>query len=146
MFDELTKEIVVIQRELLNTKLTQDRFVKSKHDEQVGIFLGMIDLLDLIENFASTPGNTVGLDKVKRRIEKLLKTCHVKAIEFEHGQPILDSKAAYVLSVRNSEISEGCVIELIRKGYRWGDYVLRPAQVVLSQGSSPTDSGNTFLV
>jgi molecular chaperone GrpE len=34
-----------------------------------------------------------------------------------------------------SEADEGTVIEVIQKGYRLGDRVLRPARVVISQGA-----------
>lgn len=39
------------------------------------------------------------------------------------------------LSTQPSEAEEGSVIEVLQKGYRLGDRVLRPARVVISQGS-----------
>jgi molecular chaperone GrpE (heat shock protein) len=34
-----------------------------------------------------------------------------------------------------SEEDDGAIIEVLQKGYRLGDRVLRPARVVISQGS-----------
>ena len=39
------------------------------------------------------------------------------------------------LLTQPSEAEEGSVIEVLQKGYRLGDHVLRPARVVTSQGS-----------
>jgi molecular chaperone GrpE len=39
------------------------------------------------------------------------------------------------LLTQPSEAEEGSVIEVLQKGYRLGDRVLRPARVVISQGS-----------
>jgi molecular chaperone GrpE (heat shock protein) len=34
-----------------------------------------------------------------------------------------------------SEADDGAILEVIQKGYRLGDRVLRPARVVISQGA-----------
>jgi molecular chaperone GrpE len=41
-----------------------------------------------------------------------------------------------------SEAEEGSVIEVVQKGYKLGDHVLRPARVVVSQGVSTADEDN----
>jgi molecular chaperone GrpE len=39
------------------------------------------------------------------------------------------------LLTQPSEDGDGAILEVIQKGYRLGDRVLRPARVVVSQGS-----------
>jgi len=62
-----------------------------------------------------------------------------KALEREGLQEI-DTAGAFdphvheALLSQPSELDEGSVVEVLQKGYRLGDRVLRPARVVVSQG------------
>jgi len=45
----------------------------------------------------------------------------------------------------SEDVPEGCVITQVRKGYKLGDRLLRPARVVVSSGRlapEPRDEGN----
>ena len=46
-----------------------------------------------------------------------------------------DPHSQEALLAQPSEAEEGTVIQVLQKGYRLGDHVLRPARVVISQGS-----------
>jgi molecular chaperone GrpE len=46
------------------------------------------------------------------------------------------------LLAQPSEAEEGTVIQVLQKGYKLGDRVLRPARVVVSSGAGPSPEGN----
>jgi molecular chaperone GrpE len=54
-------------------------------------------------------------------------------VEVETEGPF-DPHTQEALLAQPSEADEGTVIQVLQKGYRLGDYVLRPARVVVSQG------------
>jgi molecular chaperone GrpE len=47
-----------------------------------------------------------------------------------------DPHSQEALLAQPSDAEEGTVIQVLQKGYRLGDHVLRPARVVISQGSN----------
>jgi len=53
-----------------------------------------------------------------------------------------DPHTQEALLAQPSEADEGTVIQVIQKGYRMGDRVLRPARVVVSAGLAATEPGS----
>jgi molecular chaperone GrpE len=51
-----------------------------------------------------------------------------------------DPHTQEALLAQPSEAEEGTVIQVLQKGYRLGDHVLRPARVVVSAGAPHTDA------
>src|SRR6266404_1674467 len=49
-----------------------------------------------------------------------------------------DPHTQEALLAQPSDEKEGAVIQVLQKGYKLGDHVLRPARVVVSSGSAPT--------
>jgi molecular chaperone GrpE len=49
-----------------------------------------------------------------------------------------DPHTQEALLAQPSDEEEGAVIQVLQKGYKLGDHVLRPARVVVSSGSAPT--------
>ena len=58
---------------------------------------------------------------------------HASLVEVETGGQF-DPHVHEALVSQPSEQEDGSVIEVLQKGYRLGDRVLRPARVVVSQG------------
>jgi molecular chaperone GrpE len=52
-----------------------------------------------------------------------------------------DPHTQEALLAQPSEADEGTVIQVLQKGYRLGDRVLRPARVVVSAGAGPQENG-----
>ena len=76
------------------------------------------------------------LEEGVRLVERSLRA----ALEREGLQEIetdgpFDPHVHEALLAQPSEAEEGSVIQVLQKGYRLGDRVLRPARVVISQGS-----------
>jgi molecular chaperone GrpE len=50
-----------------------------------------------------------------------------------------DPHSQEALLSQPSDLPEGAVLQVVQKGYRVGDHVLRPARVVVSSGPPPTE-------
>jgi len=73
-----------------------------------------------------------GVQLVHRQLEAALKKEGLAEIETD-GR--FDPHVHEALLSQPSEAEEGSVIEVLQKGYRLGDRVLRPARVVVSAGA-----------
>jgi molecular chaperone GrpE len=78
-----------------------------------------------------------GVKLVHRQLEQLLEKEGVARVETEG---MFDPHVHEALLTQPSEADEGAVIEVLQKGYRLGDRVLRPARVVVAgpKGESPS--------
>jgi molecular chaperone GrpE len=73
-----------------------------------------------------------GVELVARELRSALEREGLAEIETD-GR--FDPHVHEALLAQPSEREEGAVIEVLQKGYRLGDRVLRPARVVISQGA-----------
>jgi len=73
-----------------------------------------------------------GVRLVARELDEALKREGLTEIETDGP---FDPHVHEALLSQPSEQEEGAVIEVLQKGYRLGDRVLRPARVVISQGT-----------
>jgi molecular chaperone GrpE len=69
---------------------------------------------------------------VARELRGALQREGLEEIETEGA---FDPHVHEALLSQPSELDEGAVVEVLQKGYRLGDRVLRPARVVVSQGT-----------
>jgi len=72
-----------------------------------------------------------GVGLVARELRKALEREGLEEIETDGN---FDPHVHEALLSQPSELDEGSVVEVLQKGYRLGDRVLRPARVVVSQG------------
>jgi molecular chaperone GrpE len=72
-----------------------------------------------------------GVRLVHRQLAELLAREGLVEVE-TNGK--FDPHSQEALLAQPSEEEEGTVIQVLQKGYRLGDLVLRPARVVISQG------------
>ncbi|MBI2603559.1 MAG: nucleotide exchange factor GrpE [Deltaproteobacteria bacterium] len=138
MLDQLRIDIIAIQRSLVESSLANAALEKNSHDTMQKVLLGVIDLIDLVDSISSMPPNQgqedlkAALAKIKRRILKVLGQCQVSEITFGNQQPV-SSEARIVATKPCAEMADGDMIEVIRKGYRWNDLVLRYAEVIVAK-------------
>lgn len=85
-----------------------------------------------------------GLRLVQRNLDNLLTSEGVVAIEAE-GQPFDPRGHEAVYYEPKSDGPEGMVVNVIRKGYRLNDKVLRAAQVTVSKGPEPEQEEKSEL-
>jgi molecular chaperone GrpE len=80
-----------------------------------------------------------GVRLVHRELSQVLQKVGLIAVDAE-GK--FDPHEHEALLTQPSEAEEGAILEVIQKGYRLGDRVLRPARVVVSAGGGERGDAN----
>lgn len=79
-----------------------------------------------------------GVSAIDRKLRMLLESEGVTAIDADPGTPFDPRDHEAIANVAGSGRGEGEIVELIRRGYRLRDRVLRPALVAVAAGDHPT--------
>lgn len=82
-------------------------------------------------------GIVAGLEMVRGQLAGLLVGHGVEEIA-AHGETFDPTVHEAIAAVPSSGHSEGTVIEVVEKGYRHSEHVLRPSRVVIAAGEQPT--------
>jgi len=112
----------------------QEALVARAHERLVKQLLPILDNLErALVSAAEHEEEKVleGVELVARELHEALRREGLEEIDTE-GR--FDPHVHEALLSQPSEAAEGDVIEVLQKGYRLGDRVLRPARVVVSQG------------
>ena len=80
-----------------------------------------------------------GVRLVERRLREVLTGAGLVEIPTE-GR--FDPHVHEALLSQPAEADEGTIIQVLQKGYELGDHVIRPARVVISDGSGAGEAGN----
>lgn len=80
-------------------------------------------------------GVTAGVGMVRQQLESVLRGRGVAAID-AMGEPFDPNVHEAILSMPSADHGEGTVIEVVQRGYRLNDAVLRPARVVVAASPS----------
>jgi molecular chaperone GrpE len=113
----------------------QESLVARAHERLVKELLPVLDNLERALEAAEQHEEAKladGVTLVARELRSALEREGLREIEAD-GK--FDPHVHEALLTQPSEAEEGSVIEVLQKGYRLGDRVLRPARVVISQGS-----------
>ncbi len=113
----------------------QENLVARAHERLMKAMLPVVDDLERAL-VAASEHEEAQLEEGVRLVARELNT----ALQREGLEEIatdgkFDPHVHEALLTQPSEAAEGDVIEVLQKGYRLGDRVLRPARVVVSQGS-----------
>ena len=120
-FDNYRKRVARDQQEL--AARAHERLVKE-----------LVPVLDDLERALTHEGDIdEGVRLIHRQLSESLSKEGLTEIETE-GK--FDPHTQEALLSQPSETEEGTVIQVLQKGYRLGDRVLRPARVVISQGAA----------
>ncbi len=82
-----------------------------------------------------------GVLLIERKFIKVLEAANIKPIEAV-GQPFDPNLHAAVLQVPSNEQPAGYVVQEIKTGFVLEDEVLRPTEVIVSQGAPAEPAGN----
>jgi molecular chaperone GrpE len=99
--------------------------------------LSLLDVLDdferALEHMDEAPASvSAGVSAIYQRLAGLLESQGV--IPFESvGQPFDPAMHEAVGSVESDEQESGVVLDELRRGYRWGEELLRPARVLVAR-------------
>jgi molecular chaperone GrpE len=119
----------------------QENLVARAHER---LMKALLPVLDDIERALVAAGEHEearlheGVELVARELREAVRREGLEEIETD-GR--FDPHVHEALLSQPSEQEEGAVIEVLQKGYRLGDRVLRPARVVISQGV-PEEAGS----
>ena len=118
-FDNYRKRVARDQREL--AARAHERLVKE-----------LVPMLDDLERALAHEGD---IEEGVRLVHRALADSLAREglVEIETDGPF-DPHTQEALLSQPSEAEEGAVIQVLQKGYRLGDRVLRPARVVISAG------------
>jgi molecular chaperone GrpE len=111
----------------------QESLVARAHERLVKELLPVLDDLErALEACDSEPGSVEdGVRLVHRELSDALAKEGLSEIE-TNGR--FDPHVHEALLSQPSDKEEGTIVDVLQKGYRLGDRVLRPARVVVSQG------------
>jgi molecular chaperone GrpE len=120
------------------TARDQESLVARAHERLVKELLPVVDDLERALE-AAAEHEEAKLEEGVRLVHRELRSALAKEglVEIETNGSF-DPHVHEALLTQPSESDEGAIIEVIQKGYRLGDRVLRPARVVISQGASRT--------
>ena len=123
----------------------QESLVARAHERLVKELLPILDDLERALEAADHPearaGQAPPLQEGVRLVERALsETLRREGLVEIETDGRFDPHVHEALLSQPSEADEGAVIEVLQKGYRLGDRVLRPARVVISQGAPPEEA------
>ena len=121
----------------------QESLVARAHERLVKELLPVVDDLERALEAAEQHEEVKleeGVKLVHRQLEQLLEREGLSLVETDG---MFDPHVHEALLTQPSESEEGSVIEVLQKGYRLGDRVLRPARVVVA-GPREEPSGDSF--
>ncbi len=121
------------------TARDQESLIARAHERLVKELLPVLDDLERALEVAKPRGvrsSRKACRLVHRELSHVLKKEGLVAVETD-GK--FDPHEHEALLTQPSEAEEGEILEVIQKGYRLGDRVLRPARVVVSAGGDAND-------
>jgi molecular chaperone GrpE len=132
-------------RNLAETENFKKRVARERVEERAfaaqEVVLGLLPLVDNLERAlgaAKAQGSEgdqpllqfeKGVELVLRQFDELLRKQGVNAVEAAKGQAFDPNVHQALLQEASTEHPEGSILEVLQKGYRLGDRLLRPALV-----------------
>lgn len=139
--DRLKDKLVDFQKEIIELSSTNRKQTKQFQDAEDHLLLDVVAVMDAFENvFAHLETKEPTFDKtaqramnsfrsIYRKLARVLEDKGVAPVEFRDGRAqmewcqIVETKCA-------PGQAEGTILAMIKRGYRRGDRVLRPAEVI----------------
>ena len=78
-----------------------------------------------------------GVTAIDRKLRALLDSEGVKVVEAEAGKPFDPREHEAIVNVPGTGRAEGEIVEVVRRGYKLRDRVLRPALVAVAAAPEP---------
>jgi molecular chaperone GrpE len=138
-------------RNLAETENFKKRVARERVEERAyaaqEVVLSLLPLVDNLEralSAAKAQGGEAdgplaqlekGVDLVLKQFEEALKKQGVAVVEAPVGTPFDPNLHQALLQEPSSEHAEGSVLEVLQKGYRMGDRLIRPALVKVAAGA-----------
>jgi molecular chaperone GrpE len=135
---------MLAETENFKKRMARERVEERQYaaQETVLAFLPVADNLDRALQAAlknqstgsSDPGHlSKGVELTLRQFEDILRKLSVEVIPCEVGKPFDPEMHQALFQEQHAEYEDGSILELLQKGYRIGDRVIRPAMVKVSR-------------
>ena len=96
------------------------------------------------ESDSNSEGYRAGVQMLMEQLSRVLAARGLKEVE-SRGVPFDPNHHEALMQMPSDEFDAGVVSEVVEKGYRMGDRVVRPAKVVVSTGSPPGETEDTAV-
>jgi len=148
-WEQLEQEVAKWKDQAIRTAAELDNYRKRMSREKLDALRfgnqGLLEeLLPVLDNFnmgmqaaAQEKGSMLfmGMEMVNKQLSEFLSSQNVEEITAEDGGEF-DPKIHEALSQEASdELEQGKIVRVMRKGYRMGERLLRPSNVVVSTGA-----------
>ena len=117
----------------------QENLVARAHERLVKELLPVLDDLERALEAAAEHEEAKLEEGVRLVGRQLRQTLEKEGLEEIETDGHFDPHVHEALLSQPSEAEDGAVIQVLQKGYRLGDRVLRPARVVVSQGTEDAE-------
>lgn len=138
--EETKKKLAELNDRLLRTMAEYDNFRKRTQKEKENIYpdaisVAVLSILPVIDNFElalnseCSDGNfKKGMEMIFSQMADSLKSLNVVEIN-PAGQPFDPAEHNAVMHITDENVGENTVVEVLRKGYKLGDKIIRFAMV-----------------
>jgi molecular chaperone GrpE len=113
----------------------QENLIARAHERLVRELLPVLDDLERAAEAAEAdpagPTHGAGVRLIERQLREVLQREGLVEIETDGS---FDPHLHEALLTQPSEAEEGAIVQVLQKGYRLGDRVVRPARVAVSEG------------
>lgn len=120
----------------------KDSLYKRANEDLMAELLSPLDHLDMALDAAGEHGAPrsfiEGFQLVKEQVLGILGKFGLSVVDADDGEFDFNLHEA-ISHLPSDDVAENCIISQVRRGYKLGDLLLRPAQVVVSSGHSPAD-------
>jgi molecular chaperone GrpE len=143
--EQLREQVLRANADLQNVRRRSERDADDRYWRRVeGLLLSVLDSIDQLERASATAAEAgqdslaAGIGLIRDRLREAAAREGVKEIA-SVGTPFDPKLHEAVTSVSDPEAEPGAVVAEQRKGYVWGDRVLRPARVIVAAaGRAPS--------
>ena len=108
-------------------------------DAMVKVFNNMLSAIDSIDsaiNFIKDEKVKEGVKLISKIIEDALAKSGVEVIEVREGEKFSPDKCEVVgyEEITKDDMEDGTIVKVLRRGFKFSDRVIRPAQVIVAKG------------
>lgn len=136
--NELNNKLMRLQADFVNFRKRSEK--EKESSIAYGVECIVLDLLPIIDNFQRALSSETdvednfykGISMIEKQLLDLLKNNSIEEIECL-GQPFDPNMHHAVFVEESEEFDSGMVIEVLQKGYKLKDKVLRPSMVKVSK-------------
>jgi len=138
-FDDLNDKYLRLAADFENFRKRSVRDTEQRIAQSIGQFArDMLEVADSLDRALEAEGGAhEGLAQIQKLLIQVMKRQGIES--FESVGEKFDPTRHEAIAMIPSDVDEGTICDQVCKGYCLQDKVIRPAQVVVSQGTAPVE-------